>query len=185
MTLPPRPTDVNNTPFTTDMPKVMLLVVHERSVKRLPEGEAERYLRSVVGADLSAARAATREAEAKLAALPTMVQSAISAMGATVTEGTDAAFAPTVAMNATIRILSHATGVAVTLPNNLPKGFTMGMIQGGEGQLTFAAAAGASMRHVDDATKSRKIDAYVSLLVSKNVDGQSAEWRLLGDMEIP
>ena len=134
----------------------------------------------------AAAQTATEKAqEAADAVDPEALQVKIMAMAATVEEVTAGNFTPTLVMNATIRILTHATGVSVTLPSDLPNGFTMGLIQGGEGQLTFAAASGATMKQVDDATKSRKIDAYVSLLVSKNEDGQSAEWRLLGDMEIP
>lgn len=75
---------------------------------------------------------------------------------------------------------NRGAGVAVTLPNNLPVGFATRIIQTGAGQVTFSAAPGATLRHEDDHTKTRKQYSPTSVEVIANSGGSSAVWLLSG-----
>lgn len=78
------------------------------------------------------------------------------------------------------RRLSHATGVAFTLNNNLPVGWVQTIIQGGAGPITFAAASGATLRHWANHTKTAGQYAEVTIRVVSNTSGTNAEYILSG-----
>lgn len=98
---------------------------------------------------------------------------------ATVTAST---FAPTKELNGAARVLTDGTGVAVSLPANLPEGYSICLIQGGAGQITFSAGSGATVNQADGYTKSRTQYAAVTALVMSNPTGAAGVWLLLGDM---
>lgn len=82
-------------------------------------------------------------------------------------------------LNKTI-IMANAAAITVTLPNNAPTGFHCEVIQRDPGQVTFAAATGASLQNVDGHTKTKGQYAVVRLRVRGNGNGQSAIWVLDG-----
>lgn len=75
--------------------------------------------------------------------------------------------------NSTI-VFSSASAVAVTLPNSLPVGFRAKLIQGGTGQVSVSAAAGATL---DTPNQSSTPGRYASLdaMVTANA-GSAAVW---------
>lgn len=78
----------------------------------------------------------------------------------------------------------RATGagaVNYTLPNNLPKGFNVAVLQRGAGQVTFVPGAGSTLLSAQGHTKTASQYAVVSLIVNANVGGVSAEYILAGD----
>ena len=91
-------------------------------------------------------------------------------------------WAPTADENNKIIGLSHSVGVTVTLPEFLPAGFGLSVFQAGTGPITFAAAAGASIRQIDGLLSTRGQYAGCALTVISNVGGAAAEWLLVGDL---
>lgn len=83
--------------------------------------------------------------------------------------------------NATIICFEAAVAINVELPNNLPSGFNVGIIQDGAGQITFNAEAGATLHNRQTHTKTAGQRAAVSLLVNKNSSGVLAIYNLAGD----
>jgi hypothetical protein len=76
---------------------------------------------------------------------------------------------------------TNAAGCAVTLPNSLPRGFFVGILQGnGAGQVSFTAASGATLRNIDGETKTAGANALCGLLVRQNTDLVSAIYVLSG-----
>ena len=84
--------------------------------------------------------------------------------------------------NGTVVYVNKATAVAVTLPNSLPPGFNCSVAQEGAGQVTFAAASGATRQSPNGASKSAVRYGVVALLVKANAGGSAADWRLAGDL---
>lgn len=78
---------------------------------------------------------------------------------------------------------SDGSGVTVSLPRNLPVGFYAIVEQGGAGQVTFAAATGATLVNRQTHAKTAGQYATVSVFVRTNVGGLSAEWALNGDTD--
>jgi hypothetical protein len=82
--------------------------------------------------------------------------------------------------NGTIIYMNKATAVTVTLPNSLPAGFNCVVVQEGAGQVTFAAASGATKQSPNGASKISIQYGSVSLMVKSNAGGSAADWRLDG-----
>jgi hypothetical protein len=76
---------------------------------------------------------------------------------------------------------TDGSGVTVTLPRDLPVGYYALIEQGGAGQVTFAAATGATLVNRQTHTKTAGQYAVVSVFVRANIGGRSAEWALNGD----
>ncbi len=83
--------------------------------------------------------------------------------------------------NGSVVYLNKATAVAVTLPNSLPAGFNCTIVQEGAGQVTFAAASGATKQTPGGASKTAIRYGAVSVFVKSN-SGAAADWRLNGDL---
>ena len=77
---------------------------------------------------------------------------------------------------------TNAAAVAVTLPNDLPQGFSVLFRQAGVGQIAFSPAAGAALQNRSGFFKSAGQWAEMSLTVDANADGSSAVWVLSGDI---
>jgi hypothetical protein len=77
----------------------------------------------------------------------------------------------------------NAAAVVVTLPNDLPQGFSALFRQAGAGQIAFSAAAGASLHNRNGFFRSAGQWAEMSLTVDANADGGSAAWVLSGDVD--
>lgn len=78
--------------------------------------------------------------------------------------------------------LANAAAIALTLPNNLPVGFSCLVCQGGAGQVTFTAQATGVLRQRQSFTKTAGQWALVTVYVRSNPGGTSAEWVAGGDM---
>ncbi len=76
---------------------------------------------------------------------------------------------------------NRGAGVTVTLPNNLAVGLTVEVVQTGDGQVTFSAGSGATLRHPDSHAKTRSKYSVVALRVISNSNDTSAEYLLSGD----
>jgi hypothetical protein len=76
---------------------------------------------------------------------------------------------------------TNAGAVTVTLPNNLEQGFSFLLCQAGAGQVTFTAAAGATLHSRPGYSKTAGQWSEVSLIVDSNSGGSSAVWLLSGD----
>ncbi len=83
--------------------------------------------------------------------------------------------------NGSVVYVNKATAVTVTLPNSLPVGFNCTIVQEGAGQVTFAAASGATKQTPGGASKTAIRYGAVSLFVKSN-SGAAAAWRLNGDL---
>lgn len=81
------------------------------------------------------------------------------------------------------KIIDHANGsaITVTLPNSAPVGFAVTYAQAGAGQITFAAASGATLANRQSHTKTAGVNAMVALYVRGNAGGSAAAWVLGGD----
>ncbi len=82
--------------------------------------------------------------------------------------------------NGTLVYVNSATAVTVTLPNSLAAGFNCVVVQEGAGQITFAAAGGATKQSPSGNSKSSTQYGSVSLIVKANSGGSAADWRLDG-----
>ena len=82
--------------------------------------------------------------------------------------------------NGCILEMTAGTAIAMTLPNNLPIGFNIIVVQKGDGQITFTPASGAVLRHPDGHAKSAKKYSSCTLYVSTNT-GTNAEYILAGN----
>lgn len=77
--------------------------------------------------------------------------------------------------------LSNASAITLTLPNSLPAGFVCTVVQKGAGQVTFSAAAGATLNNAHTQTKTFGQYAICTLYVDANSGGSSAIYYLAGD----
>lgn len=80
-----------------------------------------------------------------------------------------------------IRFTSNSS-ITVTLPNNLPKGFSCLIAQRGSGVITFSAGVGAVRNSRGSRYKTAGIYAEASILVEDNASGSSAYYLLSGDL---
>lgn len=71
--------------------------------------------------------------------------------------------------------------VTVTLPNSLPSGFNVGVLQDAAGQITFGAEGGATLQNRLGNTKTAGLRATVALMVVSNLANNNAVWNLSGD----
>jgi len=76
---------------------------------------------------------------------------------------------------------SNASAITVTCANSLSAGFSVVCIQGAAGQITFTAAAGATLNQRQSALKTAGQWAVVSLIIDTNSTGTAAVWVLGGD----
>lgn len=72
-----------------------------------------------------------------------------------------------------------ASPVTITVPNNLPAGFNVGIAMWGAGTVTVAAASGATKRSTTSALGTQY--KLGSIIVMKNTGGSAAEFVLGGD----
>ncbi len=75
---------------------------------------------------------------------------------------------------------TSGSATTITLPNNLPAGFSMTVVQIGAGQVTFVAASGATLVNRQTQLKTAGQYAGVSLYVDSN-SGTNGAWVLFGD----
>lgn len=97
-------------------------------------------------------------------------------------EAKTAAYTLSADMTGRVHTVTSGSGVTVTLPNNLPVGFTLTVIQGGAGQVTFSAASGATLSKLAATAKTTAQYAVVRLHVIANSDNASAQFVLSGDV---
>jgi hypothetical protein len=76
---------------------------------------------------------------------------------------------------------TNAAAITATLPNSLPKGWNALVWQGGAGQVTLTAAAGATLRNRQSQYKTAGQYAVVSLMCMSNTSGTNAVFVLGGD----
>ena len=76
---------------------------------------------------------------------------------------------------------SSDSAVTATLPNTLPAGCNIDVVQDGLGQVTLSPALGAFLRSAHGFTKTFGQDAGVSLHVKSNSNGVSAIYQMFGD----
>lgn len=76
--------------------------------------------------------------------------------------------------------LSNASAIALTIPNNLPKGFACTVVQGGVGQVTMASTGSGTLVNRQSHTKTAGQNGMVTLYVRSN-SGTNAVWVLGGD----
>ena len=77
--------------------------------------------------------------------------------------------------------LNNSSAITVTLPNNLPIGWSATFIQLGTGLVTFSAASNATLNHRQAHTKIAGRYGMASLTVYANSDGTHAIYALCGD----
>lgn len=77
--------------------------------------------------------------------------------------------------------LTNATAVTVTLPNNLPAGFSCAIMQSNTATVTIVAASGATLNNARSHTKLFGQWAVATLYVRSNSGGTNAVWLLSGD----
>lgn len=73
------------------------------------------------------------------------------------------------------------TPVLVVLPNSLPSGYNVGVLQDAAGQLTFSSEGGATLQNRLGNTKTAGLRATVALMVVSNLASNNAVWNLSGD----
>lgn len=78
---------------------------------------------------------------------------------------------------------TNSSAITVTLPATFAVGFNCDWLQGGAGQITFAAASGGTLVNRQSHTKSYGQYAGGSLLVRANSGGSAAQWVLFGDTD--
>ena len=82
--------------------------------------------------------------------------------------------------------ITNSGGITVTLPNNLPVGFSCELLQGGAGQITCSAQSGGALfgwktaGAATGASKTAGEYAVVKLRVTANATGVAAQWNISG-----
>jgi hypothetical protein len=79
--------------------------------------------------------------------------------------------------------VNSASDVTITLPNNLPVGFVVGIEHLGAGAVDFTAASGATLVSLGDAVATAGAGAVCKAQVSSNSNAVSAAWVLTGETE--
>jgi lysophospholipase L1-like esterase len=95
--------------------------------------------------------------------------------------GTASTYVLSMADHGTPLDLASANDITLTLPNNLPAGFSTLVTQAGAGKVVRSLASGATLRNRSGHTRTAGQWAQVSLEVRSNSDGASAEYVLSGD----
>lgn len=83
--------------------------------------------------------------------------------------------------NGKVITLTNASAITLELPNSLPKGFNVLVIQGGAGQVTLSALSGATLRNRSSHTKMAGQYAQIGLVVTANSGGSAAVYNMGGD----
>lgn len=104
----------------------------------------------------------------------------ISGYGYAVSVQTGASYTLTAADAGVVLELSHSANFTLTLPNSLPKGFTVTVVQKGAGQVVFSPASGAVLHNRYGFTRTSGQYAVCTLYVSSN-SGANAAYILAGD----
>lgn len=78
-------------------------------------------------------------------------------------------------------LFTNASAISVTIPNSLPVGFQCSWEQGGAGQITFAAASGATLNNRQTQFKSAGQYAVGGISCKTNASGTSSVVTLYGD----
>ena len=78
--------------------------------------------------------------------------------------------------------VTSASGVNVTLPNDLPVGFSTTIVQMGAGAVTFVAGSGATLNSRGAVYATAGQYAVATAMVITNGNGTSAAWVLTGDL---
>jgi hypothetical protein len=91
------------------------------------------------------------------------------------------AYTVTAADNGKILRFTDGTAVTVNLPEDMPVGFNIGVLQDGAGQVTFSAEVGATLQNRQTHTKTAGQRAVVGLFVVTNAGGSAAVYNLNGD----
>lgn len=89
------------------------------------------------------------------------------------------AFSPTIDDMGEVKGLNSASAITVTLPRDLPKGFTVTYSQEGAGQVSFAAGSGATIQSAGAIVAISAQYGIMTAIVWNNPDGNSATWRLV------
>lgn len=76
---------------------------------------------------------------------------------------------------------ADAGGVIVTLPEDMPQGLTVTVMQGGAGTVTFSPAGGASLMNRNSHNQTAGQYAVCTVYVRSNADGESAVYVMTGD----
>lgn len=105
---------------------------------------------------------------------------AISGYKGAVNRQTGTAYTLASADSGKIVELANAATITLTLPNNLPAGFCCTIVQDAAGQVTLAAASGATIKNRQSHTKLAGNGAFGTLYVSSNA-GTAAAYRFAGD----
>jgi len=95
-------------------------------------------------------------------------------------EGFTGARTLTLSDNGKLLRCDDASALTITVPNTMPAGFNIGILQWGAGSVTVAAASGATKRSSASALTAQY--AAGSITVAKNADGVSAEFVLGGSV---
>jgi hypothetical protein len=78
-------------------------------------------------------------------------------------------------------LITNASAITVTAPNNLSVGCHIAVVQGGAGQITISPQAGGTLVSAHSYTKTFGQRAGIGLSVLTNSGGSAAEWYLFGD----
>lgn len=97
-------------------------------------------------------------------------------------EVTATPFTVTAAHNGKTLLMSSTANMTLRLPNNLPDGFRVGVIQDLTGKVTLTALSGATVAHRQGYTKTAGPDAVAAAMVKRNASGVAAAWVLTGDL---
>lgn len=83
-------------------------------------------------------------------------------------------FTPTDADNGKVLLLSDASAVAVTLPNDKPIGYAVRVVAYGAGAVTCSAQAGGTLRGT--ASTTAQYSGLTAVVIDQGADGKTAEW---------
>lgn len=81
----------------------------------------------------------------------------------------------------TVLTMNNASAITLTLHATAEIGYSVTVYQKGAGQITFAAASGATLRNRASQTKSAGQYALCTLICESNAGGSAAIWVLAGD----
>lgn len=113
--------------------------------------------------------------------VPKVVTQTVGEHKATVNAQTGTTYTLLVSDASNIIDHANATGVTVTLPNNLVPGFRCTYVQSGAGQITFVPDTGATLHNRLLHAKTAGQWASVTIFVRSNTTGTNAEYVLVGD----
>jgi hypothetical protein len=92
---------------------------------------------------------------------------------------TSTSYTATITDDKNIRTMSNTSPITVTLPNNLPVGWSCPFIQVGAGQITFSAGPGATVNNGSSVFKTSGQNSVGTPYVTSNTNGTNAVYRLV------